>query len=650
MRLGDTSRGTIGPDRALVSIKLTSVFRGAITAVGLLQLAVSAGAQQQNPLFATAGATVTIEAYGGGVPIGGGNTQACGGAGCSVTATSSYPPVYRFNGQGSVSMSVLNISVSGSFDVQAAGYTLNAGGDTSAGGSQKIYVNVPPGTQLKIHVTGGTTFTASDSQSSASASILTSAGRWSGTVDQTYTATVQAQSITDQGITYYYVDTLSVSGQATGGDLDNLAHSQSFSANGTWMIVPTGAAGKLLQYVAGDGQNHFAGHALKMPLSVVVIDVASGQPIPNEPIQFGPVVAPPGATSQRISPTSTFTGGSNGYASASMTLGEVPGVYSAPAVCPGCSAGSPYTFTETALSASAGNPNAPGAPNGTPLPNTQNNAGGPPGSPSQPTQGNASVTFVPSAITALAYGKATDVCAVVVPAGDAGTMKFTNPEGDLTLTYPVPFTNCTSAGQVGIHVRAHTRACLPVGTIVATPAGSQQPSGSLTANIDIPAAEHAVRQTTAAQVHDCATLQIKPQCAAYGFNIYATRTSPTQSPDLSTLTMREIISDRRPLLGGFCATDPGASTQFFPIQYSAQDSLYGVGDINGYANAPTALNNCGALVTQRLAVIDAVNDGLNASGCGFTVEPIRRELSAVPALPLGIPQWGTLTVTRSDEH
>jgi adhesin/invasin len=114
-------------------------------------------------------------------------------------------------------------------------------------------------------------------------------------------------------------------------------------ASFTLTALPADAAGIAL--VSGNPQTGTVNSVLPEPLVVVVTD-ASGNPIPNVPIQW--TVTGGGS----VSATETLTG-SDGRASVTRTLGPTAGLQSTEASSPVSLAGSPVVFTHTATAGGA---------------------------------------------------------------------------------------------------------------------------------------------------------------------------------------------------------------------------------------------------------------------------------------------------------
>lgn len=121
-------------------------------------------------------------------------------------------------------------------------------------------------------------------------------------------------------------------------------HDGTFQGNVTVTVRVIG--GELrLEKISGDAQKGPVGTPLPKPLVVKVTD-GSGNPVSGKSVNWT-VTGPNGALGQEVSPASSTTG-SDGKASTTLTLGDLPGDYIVQATCADCTQGSPQTFTATA--------------------------------------------------------------------------------------------------------------------------------------------------------------------------------------------------------------------------------------------------------------------------------------------------------------
>ena len=99
--------------------------------------------------------------------------------------------------------------------------------------------------------------------------------------------------------------------------------------------------GSLLS-VSGNNQGGATNNPLAAPFVVRVTD-ASGNPVSGVSVSYAIAAAPPGATGQSLSVTSTLTD-ANGLAATTLTMGSLAGSYSVTAISAGLT-GSPLTFS-----------------------------------------------------------------------------------------------------------------------------------------------------------------------------------------------------------------------------------------------------------------------------------------------------------------
>lgn len=445
------------------------------------------------PFQETGSANANVEASRGGFVIAGSSYTSCSTAGCATASQSSFDLSTRLSGSASAGGGPLQVSVQGTFIVASGPLPgVSLGGNSNGGSSQTIYVNLPQGTPVQIHVIGNATLnTDGTSQTAGFAKIITDAGAWSGAVDQTYSLPVGAASINVGGIDYHRLDHLGASGQAAGDTGDTNAHTVSFSVNATWQVVP-GSIGKSIQIISGSGQSNFIASPLTKPLVILVTDAFTGSPVPQVPVNWA-ITAPVGANGQSVSPTSGPTD-VNGNANTSAALGNLLGQYDITAACSGCS-GSPATFPEYAVPSNPNTPNTapppvtaiPGA-SGNPTPGSSSGGGN--GGPTNGT--TASAMFSPGNFQ-IEYagvnvpGGIADTCVTVSPASEVGNITFVATAG-LAWWTDANVTGCTGANQIGLHVTSDMSACSAQGTVAALLKGTNQSVGDITGSIILPGA------------------------------------------------------------------------------------------------------------------------------------------------------------------
>lgn len=265
----------------------------------------------------------------------------CPGPDCNTFVSGNGTNFVGVNGESRISMSGANINVSGSASfTPPSSCSPGQQGDPvyTADGNQSIYADVPNGTPIRITITasvsgsGGGWATWSDAKSGSGGTSATTV----------FNALAGPGKITADGIDYYLIDSIRANGAAVSRRICS-ANKQSFSAS---VSIQFEVLGTNLMKVRGDGSGP-VGSRLPNPLTVRVLDTATGEFVNGVDINFERDNAEPCAEGFSANPNFTATIGkgiAKGIARSYVNLPQQPGKCLYKATCASCLGNRKVTF------------------------------------------------------------------------------------------------------------------------------------------------------------------------------------------------------------------------------------------------------------------------------------------------------------------
>lgn len=201
-------------------------------------------------------------------------------------------------------------------------------------GNQSIYADVPNGTPIRITITasvsgsGGGWATWSDAKSGSGGTSATTV----------FNALAGPGKITVDGVDYYLIDSIRANGAAVSSRICS-ANRQSFSAS---VSLQFEVLGTNLKKIYGDGGGPI-GSRLPNPLTVQVLDTATGNFVNGVNINFAPANGGNSCPGFSVSPTSTDTF-NHGIARSYVDLPQQTGNCIYKATCASCLGNRTATF------------------------------------------------------------------------------------------------------------------------------------------------------------------------------------------------------------------------------------------------------------------------------------------------------------------